>query len=86
MLSTKGEEIQPISLLPNDTSVFLIHGEEDEATPPDTSVIAYDLAHEPKRIGIYDAKAGHELETVADSVYVEIRDWILKYLGNLQFQ
>lgn len=80
MLSTQGRGVDPISILPKDTSVFLIHGEEDQIIPLDISVFTYDLAHEPKRIEVYDAKAGHELETVADDVYVEIRDWILKYL------
>jgi alpha/beta superfamily hydrolase len=48
MLSTQGSGIDPISLLPKDTSVFLIHGEEDETISPDVSVLAYNLAHEPK--------------------------------------
>lgn len=82
LLSTQGYGIAPISFLPKDTSVFLIHGEEDEIISPDVSVQAYDLAHEPKRIEIYDAKAGHELDNVADEVYVEIKDWIIKYLKN----
>lgn len=80
LLSTQGYGIAPISFLPKDTSVFLIHGEEDEVISPDISVRAYDLAHEPKRIEIYDSKAGHELDNVADEVYVEIKDWIRKYL------
>lgn len=84
MLATQGYGIEPISFLPKDTSVFLIHGEEDEVISPDVSVFAYNLAHEPKRIEVYDAKAGHELDNVADEVYVEIRDWIMKYLGNRQ--
>jgi alpha/beta superfamily hydrolase len=81
MLSTQGFGIDPISFLPEDTSVFLIHGEEDEVISPDVSVFTYDLAHEPKRIEIYDSKAGHELDNVADEVYVEIKDWIIKYLN-----
>ncbi|AKB78248.1 hypothetical protein MSHOH_1765 [Methanosarcina horonobensis HB-1 = JCM 15518] len=81
MLSTQGRGVDPISFLPKDTSVFLIHGEEDEVIPPDVSVLAYDMAHEPKRIEVYDAKAGHELDNVADEVYVEIKDWIMKHLN-----
>jgi alpha/beta superfamily hydrolase len=80
MLSTQGSGIDPISLLPKDTSVFLIHGEEDETISPDVSVLAYNLAHEPKRIEIYDSKAGHDLDEVSDEVYVEVKDWIIKYL------
>jgi pimeloyl-ACP methyl ester carboxylesterase len=80
MLSTQGLGVSPISLLPKETSVFLIHGEEDEIIPPDVSVLAYDLAHEPKRIEIYDTKAGHSLDEVSDEIYVEVKDWIVKNL------
>lgn len=80
MLSTQGYGIDPISFLSKDTSVFLIHGEEDETISPDVSVLAYNLAHEPKRLEVYDSKAGHELDEVSDEVYVEVRDWIIKYL------
>jgi len=82
LLSTQGYGIAPISFLPKNTSVFLIHGEEDEVISPDISVRAYNLAHEPKRIEVYDAKAGHQLDNVADEVYVEVKDWIIKYLKN----
>lgn len=80
MLSTQGRGIDPISFLPKDTSVFLIHGEEDEAISPDVSVLAYNMAHEPKRIEVYDASAGHELDEVSEEIYVEVKDWIIKYL------
>ena len=30
--------------------------------------------------GVYDLKAGHDLDKVSDEVYVEVRDWILKNL------
>jgi len=79
MLSTQGRGIDPISFLSKDTSVFLIHGEEDETISPDVSVLAYNMAHEPKRIEIYD-KAGHELDEVSDEIYVEVKAWIIKYL------
>lgn len=83
LLSTQGYGVAPISFLPKDTSVFLIHGEEDEVISPDVSVQAYDMAHEPKRIEVYDAKAGHKLDNVADEVYMEVKDWIMKYLKNV---
>lgn len=79
-IATQGSGVQPISILPDETSIFLLHGEEDKVISPDISVIAYDLAHEPKRIEVMDSKAGHELDSIADDVYVEVRDWILKYL------
>jgi alpha/beta superfamily hydrolase len=68
MISTQGYGTAPISLLPKDTSVFLIHGEKDEAISPDILVYAYNLAHEPERIEVFDARAGHELDEVSDQV------------------
>ncbi len=80
LISTQGFGLSPISFLPKETSVFLIHGEEDERISPEISVYAYEQAHEPKRIEIYDMKAGHSLDEVADEIYEEVRDWIAKYL------
>jgi len=74
LISTQGFGLTPISFLPKETSVFLIHGEEDERIPPEISVDAYEQAHEPKRIEIYDTKAGHSLDEVADEIYEEVRD------------
>ena len=82
LISTQSFGLSPISVLSKDTSVFLIHGEEDERIPPEISVKAYEQAHEPKRVEIFDTKAGHSLDEVADEIYVEVRDWITKYLGN----
>lgn len=36
--------------------------------------------HMTKRIEIYDTKTGHGLDGVADEIYVEVKDWITKYL------
>lgn len=46
LLSTQGFGLNPITFLSKDTSVFLIHGEEDERIPPDISVHAYEQAHD----------------------------------------
>lgn len=80
LIATQSFGLSPISVLPRDTSVFLIHGEEDEKIPPEISVYAYEQAHEPKRIEIFDTKASHSLDEVADEIYVEVKDWITKYL------
>lgn len=82
LISTQSKGISPISFLPKDTSVFLIHGEEDEKIPPEVAVYVYEQAHEPKRIEIFDTGAGHKLDEVADEIYVEVKDWITKYLIN----
>lgn len=74
-LATQSYGISPISLLPESTSVLLIHGKADETLPPGSSVYAYNLAHEPKKIKIYE-NAGHGLSEVSDEVYREVRHWI----------
>ena len=82
LISTQSKGISPISFLPEDTSVFIIHGEEDEKIPPGVAVYVYEEAHEPKRIEIFDTKATHKLDEVADEIYEEVKDWITKYLIN----
>ena len=74
-LATQSYGISPISLLPEDTSVLLIHGAADEILPPGSSVYAYNLAHEPKEIKIYEG-TGHGLNEVSDEVYAKVRNWI----------
>jgi pimeloyl-ACP methyl ester carboxylesterase len=74
-LSTQSFGINPISSFPEGTSVLLIHGKSDEALPASSSVYAYNLAHEPKKIKLYE-DAGHGLEEVSEEVYTEIKDWI----------
>ncbi|AKB82381.1 hypothetical protein MSBR3_1803 [Methanosarcina barkeri 3] len=78
-LATQSYGIGPISLLPESTSVLLIHGEADETLPPSSSVYAYNLAHEPKKIKIYE-NAGHGLKEISNKVYGEVRDWIIENL------
>lgn len=78
-LATQSYGIGPVSHLPENTSVFLIHGEADETLPPSSSIYAYNLAHEPKKIKIYE-KAGHGLKEASDEVYAEVRSWIMDNL------
>lgn len=78
-LSTQSFGINPISSLPESTSVLLIHGKVDETLPPSSSVYAYNLAHEPKKIKLYE-DAGHGLAEVSEEVYTEVKDWIIANL------
>ncbi len=80
LISTQTSGLNPISFLPKETSVFIIHGEEDEIIPPELAVQIYEQAHEPKRIEIFDTGASHNLDEIADEIYEEVRDWIIKYL------
>lgn len=78
-LSTQSFGISPISNLEDDVSVLFIHGDKDETLPSGSSVYAYSLAHEPKKLTIYEG-AGHDLEEVSDEVYNEVKSWIKDYL------
>lgn len=78
-LSTQNFGINPISSLPEGTSLLLIHGKADETIPPSSSVYAYNLAHEPKKIKLYE-DAGHGLAEVSEEVYMEVKDWIVDNL------
>lgn len=78
-LSTQSLGISPISNLAEGLSVLLIHGDEDETLPSGSSVYAYSMAHEPKKLTIYEG-AGHGLEEVSDEVYTEVKKWIENYL------
>ncbi|WP_410508780.1 dienelactone hydrolase family protein [Methanosarcina hadiensis] len=78
-LSTQSLGISPISNLAEGVSVLLIHGDEDRTLPSGSSVYAYSLAHEPKKLTIYEG-AGHGLAEVSDEVYAEVKKWIENYL------
>jgi len=45
LISTQTSGLEPITFLPKETSVFLIHGEEDEIIPPELAVEVYEKAH-----------------------------------------
>jgi pimeloyl-ACP methyl ester carboxylesterase len=75
-LSTQSFGINPISSLTEGTSVLLIHGAADETLPSSSSEYAYNLAHEPKKIKIYE-NAGHSLKEVSDEVFTEMKSWII---------
>ncbi|MCC4770099.1 alpha/beta hydrolase [Methanosarcina sp. DH2] len=78
-LSTQSLGVSPISNLAEGVSVLLIHGDEDKTLPSGSSVYAYSLAHEPKKLTIYEG-AGHSLTEVSDEVYKEVKSWIKNYL------
>lgn len=78
-LATQSIGISPISNLAEGVSLLLIHGDEDRTLPSGSSVYAYSLAHEPKKLTIYEG-AGHGLAEVSDEVYAEVKKWIENYL------
>lgn len=78
-LSTQSYGVDPVVRLKNGTPILLIHGKEDKVLPPSSSVYTYGLAHEPKKLVLYEG-AGHSLDEVADEVYEEVKNWILANL------
>lgn len=79
VLSTQGYGTDPLTDLDAATAVLFIHGGRDEVLPSSSSINAYALAHEPKRIVIHPG-AGHALDEAADEVYREVRAWIIAHL------
>jgi len=78
-LSTQGFGGEPVAELPPGTSILLIHGSNDPVLTPKSSEYVYRLAHEPKRLHIYEG-TGHVLDEAAEQIYDEVKGWILEQL------
>lgn len=59
-------------------SILLIHGSKDNILPLSSSEHIFELAGEPKKIVKYTA--GHLLDENAESVYADIKEWLLGWL------
>lgn len=59
--------------------ILFIHGEADRALPASCSESLYKLAHEPKRLLLYE-QAGHDLIEVSNEVYTDISAWLDQHL------
>ncbi|HQD26196.1 MULTISPECIES: S9 family peptidase [Methanoculleus] len=78
-ISTQAAGTEPVADLAGRAAVLLLHGNADPVLPPRYSEDVYRRAHEPRRLIVYDG-AGHTLDEVAESLYVEVKAWILKHL------
>jgi alpha-beta hydrolase superfamily lysophospholipase len=78
-LATQAAGTEPIAGLPRRTAILLVHGDADTVTSPRSSEEAYRRAHEPRRLVVYEG-AGHTLDEAAESLYVEVKAWLLKHL------
>lgn len=65
--------------LPEDCALLLIHGVDDTVLPSASSDYVFSLAHEPRRLVIYEG-AGHGLDEVADAVARVVREFLLAHL------
>jgi pimeloyl-ACP methyl ester carboxylesterase len=65
--------------LKSNRSILLIHGTDDTVIPSSSSSLIYSLAHQPKRLEIFEG-AGHGLDEVAEEVHKDVRDWLIEKL------
>jgi dienelactone hydrolase len=80
LLSTQSYGVQSISELPAHCSSLFVHGLNDRVLPPHCSEFAHDLAHEPKRLVLYEG-ADHGLDEVRAELEQSLKDWIIAELS-----
>lgn len=78
-LATQSYGAEPAANLPEACSLLVIHGTADPVLPVQCSEYVYTIAHEPKRLILYEG-AGHTLDEVVDQVSYEVRSWITQTL------
>lgn len=69
-----------VSQLHENQSILFLHGLEDDILPPTDSVFAYQIAHDPKKIILYE-NARHTLNEVASEVLHTTEKWFLEKLS-----
>ncbi|MUG94319.1 alpha/beta fold hydrolase [Scytonema sp. UIC 10036] len=79
-IATQSYGTDPASTLATRCSLLLLHGISDPVLPVSCSQYVYQLASEPKRLIVYP-DAGHDLNEVADEVYLVVRNWIVQQLN-----
>lgn len=78
-LATQSYGAVVVSQLPPECEILLIHGTADSILTPACSKYVYQLAHQPKRLMLYEG-ADHNLDEAAEEVYQTVRGWILEKL------
>lgn len=84
-LATQSYGAMPVSQLSSECSILLLHGTGDQVLIPACSEYVYQIAHEPKRLILYEG-AAHCLDEVAEEVYQVVRDWIVEQLKQKSHQ
>ncbi len=79
-LATQSYGTETVGQLGERCPILLIHGTDDPILPPGSSEHVYEMAQEPRRLLIYEG-AGHNLDEVAEPVYLAVRDWITLWLN-----
>ena len=78
-ISTQTGGTEPVAGLAGRAAILLLHGDADPVLPHSASEDVYRRAGEPKRLVIYEG-AGHTLDEATESLYVEVKAWLLKHL------
>lgn len=78
-IATQTAGTEPVVGLAGRTAILLLHGDADPVLPPRCSEDVYRRAGEPRKLVIYEG-AGHILDEAAESLYVEVKAWLLKHL------
>jgi len=75
LLGTQNQGVDPVTDLPAQCSLLVVHGMADLAASPSCSKYVYSLAHDPKRIVFYGA-ADHRFKAVAYELYHLVYGWL----------
>ena len=78
-VATQSAGTEPVAALAGRAAILLVHGDADLVLSHHSSEVVYRRAGEPRRLIIYEG-AGHTLDETAESLYVEVKAWLLKHL------
>lgn len=84
-LATQSYGAMPVARLSPECGILLLHGTVDQVLIPACSEYVYQIAHEPKRLILYEGGA-HSLDEVAEEVYQIVHDWIVEQLEQKSYQ
>jgi pimeloyl-ACP methyl ester carboxylesterase len=79
-LATQSYGADAVIELPRECALLLLHGKADAVLPPQSSEFVFQMAHEPRRLVLYD-DAGHGLDEAASEVEALLRAWLRERLG-----
>jgi pimeloyl-ACP methyl ester carboxylesterase len=78
-LATQSYGADAVMELGHECGILLLHGRADTVLPPQSSDFVFQMAHEPRRLILYDG-AGHGLDEVAPEVEQVVRSWLRERL------
>lgn len=78
-LATQSYGADSVSLIPENSSILLLHGSDDPVLPSYCSEHVYNIAHDPKKM-INLAGNGHCLDESSQKVHQIVYDWIISEL------